>query len=343
MRTGIWLLLAMAACNGETSGKDDSETTGGGDDTGGGGGGGDNWVAAGQGFAWFVDGEEDNSVLHLEMGQVRPPKEGEIYYGRVSQAGANPIIIAEIPITTDELIFEYDLGINAVIEGYDTFEAYAGTDSSAEGAPLWRGQVSPEIYTSIQNLLVSSDATPGQEGSLRSLENYIERLREEIATNVGTGRELSVLRAHGEKIANAIDGTEEDYDDSGTGETYEYHFGVLNQGGYIDLILSDLGTAVSTIEPTDPIAEFANYAYDCTQLIEGKAEIASRFASTAAVTAATGSAEAQLLLADESLGYSLLGQDGVDEGEDVDPITEGTLECAIYHVSEMMRMPVLVP
>ena len=343
MRAGIGWLVVLVACNGGGGeGKDDTSGATG-DDTGGGGGTGDVWAAAGSGYAWFVDGEEDNSVLHLEVGQVRPPRDGEVYYGRVSKGGAEPIVIAEIPISTDELVFEYELGLNAVIEGYDTFEAFAGSDTSVDGAPLWAGQVDPATYDTVQRLLVQSDDTPGQEGSLRSLEAYIERLREEIATNVGTGQDLTTLRATGEKIANAIDGTEEDYDDSGSPDTYAYHFGILNSGGYMDLIFSDLNTVALSVDPLDPISDFVNYAYDCTQLIEGKAEIAANFASTAAVTAAPGSAEAQLLIADENLVYALLGQDGEDEGEDVDPVTEGTLECAIYHVSEMMRMQISVP
>ena len=130
-----WILIVLVACSGtgsksESGGGDSSIAT---DDTGGGGGSGDKWLPAGTGFGWFVDGTTDNSVFHLEMAQTRPPKDGEAYYGWISKSGQDPIALGEIPVTGEDLIFEADLGADAVLGGYDTFEAYA-TDNGGASA-----------------------------------------------------------------------------------------------------------------------------------------------------------------------------------------------------------------
>ena len=166
-----WILMLLVACNGGDGGKSESANDSGNTtDTGGGGGSVDNWLPAGTGYAWFVDGTTDNSVLHLEMVQVRAPRDGEAYYGWVSKAGADPLPVGEIAVSGEELVFEGEMGTDAVLEGYDTFEAYA-TDNggtSPDGTLLWAGAVDPTIFGVVRELLVESSATPDGLGSLRS-------------------------------------------------------------------------------------------------------------------------------------------------------------------------------
>jgi hypothetical protein len=341
----IIALLGLVACSGDGDGtgegKDSNTVT---DDTGGGGGGGNTWAVSGEGYAWFVDGTEGNSVLHLELAQTRAPKDGEAYYGWVSKGGQDPIPTGEIQVSGEELIFEGELGINAVAEGYDTFDAWATTNggTAQEGTHLWTGQVDPVIYGVVQNLLVASPNTPDGLGSLRSLEAYIDQIRTEIQANA-SGTDIDALQILSEKVSNGINGAEEDENDNGQIDKFGFQFGILNTGGYIDLILSDINDASHEVDPTDPIKEFGNNAYDCTQLIEDKAKAAASDSGTASVTGAAESAVTQLLSADENLGYARDGQDGDDEGTDIDPLTEGTLSCSIFYISEMMRMRVLTP
>ena len=339
----LWLLAGLAACTGGAgTGENKNDDSSAQDDTGGGGGSGDNWGPSGTGYGWFVDGAEDNSVFHLEMAATRAPRDGEAYYGWVTKAGEEPKPVGEIVVTGEDLIFEAELGFNAVLEGYDSFEAWA-TDNggtAAEGTRLWSGQVDPEIYSSIQNLLVASTTTPDGQGSLRSLEGYIERMQNSINDTVAATDDLSALHNEAERVVNAIEGTEHDVVGDGSVEMYDWQFSVLGNAGYISLILADISTVSAQVPPTDEIKEFGNHAYDCTELIETKVEAASRNAGTATAAGAPTTAETQLAKAVESLGFALNGEDGEDEGEDIDPITEGTLECAIFYVSEMMRMPV---
>lgn len=342
----VVLLGSLVGCQGGGESKtetDDSVPT---DDTGTGGGNEDLWAATGVGHAWFVDGVADNSIFHLEMEQTRSPKEGEAYYGWVSKNGADPLPVGEIVISGESVVFEYDLEVNAVLAGYDTFEAWATSNggSAPEGTQLWKGQVDPTIYASMQNLLVASPNTPDGEGSLRSLESYIENVNQQLTdTMTRTPDDLTVLVDEAEAVVNAVYGTMDDVDGDGTPSTYPFQFSIIGSGGYIELILTDISTVSAQVEPTNEIKDFGNYAYDCTELIENKTDRAASYADTATVAGAASSALSQLEKTSEQLGYALNGEDGDDEGEDIDPITEGALECAIFYVSEMMRMDVSVP
>ena len=180
-----WLMAGMllSACNKAVTDKEGDDTSGG-DDSGdtGNGGGGNLWRPSGTGFAWFVDGEADNSVLHLEMSGCTPPEEGTAYYGWVSKGGSSPLLVGEITVTGEDLVFDGEFGQDALLEGYDSFEAWA-TDNGGtapEGTQLWAGSVDPTIYGVVQELLLSSETTPGGEGSLRSLESYIEDVSQEL-------------------------------------------------------------------------------------------------------------------------------------------------------------------
>lgn len=337
-----WILIALLACNGSGEGKSESDDTGVTEtDTGGGGGSGDKWLPAGTGYAWFVDGVENNSLFHLEMAQTRPPKDGEAYYGWISKGGVDPIALGEIPVTGEDLVFEGELGKDAVLGGYDTFEAYA-TDNggaAAEGTFLWGGQVDPTIVGVVNDLLVASTSTPDGKGSLRSLQDYLVQLQDAVAT-AATESDLAKLHSQAEKIANAIDGTADDVNNDGSVEQFPWQVGVVGETGFVNLILSDISAASAQVTPPNPIKDFAKEAYDCTQLVESHANLASNTARTATVAGAVSSGQTQLTATLEELQVAADGQDGDDTDTSIDPVTEGTLSCAIYYVSEMARMEV---
>jgi hypothetical protein len=333
--------LAVGCTGGSADGKDDTADTE--EDTGGGGTG-DLWRASGSGVAYFLDGSGDNSLFHMELTRCTPPAEGEAYYGWVSRGGEDAIALGEITVTNEEVYFEADIGENAIIGGYDTFEAWA-TDNGGtarEGTLLWQGQVDAVVYDVIQNLLISSDATPDGQGSLRSVESAVQALRNAGQEVVDAGFVQSEFQAAGEAIANGLEGTSEDHNDDGTVSTLPDQLGVLSDGGYIDLILSDLDAATLQVDPGNPIKDYINYAYDCTQAIETHARYAAVSADVVSICLSEDSCESRMLDALTELGYALDGQDLNEDGT-IDLLTEGTIECALSYVSEMVQMAVSTP
>lgn len=313
------------------------------DDTGGGGSG-DTWRPSGSGVAYFLDGAEDNSLFHLEMTRCTEPAEGEAYYGWVSRGGADPIAVGEIACVGEEVYFEYDIGENAIIGGYDTFEAWA-TDNGGTtpaGTQLWAGQVDPVIYTVIQDLLIASDVTPDGQGSLRSVETAVQNVRGIAQAALDAPFDQDDFQEAGETIANALDGTAEDRDDNGAVATLDGQLPVLGDEGYIELILADLTTASLQVDPGNPIKDYINYAYDCTQKIESHATYAAISADVAAVCLSEESCDVRMEDVVEEIDYALVGEDENEDGT-IDLLTEGTVECAVKWVSELVQMPVETP
>lgn len=337
----VWLVL-LAACDGPD--EEDNKETGTEEDDTGGGGSGSLWRPAGEGTAYFADGAEDNSLFHLELTRCNDPDEGEAYYGWVSRGGEEAISLGEIPVSAEEVYFEYDIGVNALTEGYDTFEAWA-TDNGGtarEGTQLWVGEVNPVIYGVIQTLLISSTDTPDGEGSLRSVETAVENIRTEAQGAIDAEFSMDDFQASGEAVANALEGTSEDRNDDGTVSTIDGQLGVLDDAGYIAIILSDLDEASDQVDPGDPIKDYANYAYDCTQRIEAHAAEAALDADIASICLSEETCESRMTDAVVYLDYALAGQD-VDENGAIEDLTEGTIECAINYVSQMAQMTVTTP
>jgi hypothetical protein len=344
LAAALLLIVSPAVgCSGDGAGVKDSGDSAT-DDTGeGGGGGGVQWRPTGSGVAYFADGTTDNSLFHLEMSRVIDPEEGTAYYGFVSKGGVDPIAVGAITPNGEEVSFEADIGENAIIEGYDTFEAWANADGTqGSGEQLWAGQVDPVIYGVVQNLLIASTDTPDGQGSLRSVESAVEDLRDFSQSIVDAPPDLTEIRRDAEGITNAIRGEGEDLDADGTVTVHGSALSILGDAGYINLILSDLDAVAAQVEPTDPIREDANRAYDCTQAIEAHARNAALDAEVTSAAAAEATAMTTLGRAIDELGYALDGQDTNGDGT-VDAETEGTIECAVLYVSEMAEMSVTTP
>lgn len=337
-------VLGLVGCTGK-DGTGNGDDTGGADDTGGGGGTGTLWRPAGQGTAWFLDGTADNSLFHLEMTRVNEPREGEAYYGWISVSGdaSSKISVGEIAVTGDEVVFEFDVGENAIIAGYDTFEAWASTDGmEGSGEQLWAGQVNTVIFDVIQNLLISSDSTPDGQGSLRSVETAVEAIRVRAQEAVDGEFSLDSFTEEAEAVSNGLAGTSTDRNDDGTVTTMEGQLGIIGESGYVELIKADLDAASAQVDPGDPIKDFANYAYDCTQAIEAHADNAADEADVATICTGEESCDERMTDAIVEIDYALSGQD-VNEDGTIDLLTEGTIECAISYVSEMAQMTVETP
>lgn len=343
-----WMAVALAACT-EGGGAGTKDSADDGDDSGGGGGG-TTWRAGGEGIAYFLDGAQDNSLLHLELTRVPDPPEGAAYFGFVTRGGQDPLEVGEITVSGEEVYFEGEIGADAIVEGYDGFEAWANTTGTyGDGEQAWVGQVDPVVYEVIQGLVMSSDQTPSGEGSLRAVESLLEDLAIETQLLMDNSPPLADIQAGAEGLANAITGDDRDLDDDGSTEVYGDDLPILLDGsGYVALILADLGDASGQVEPTDPIRTLADYAYDNIQAMESHAKEASE--SLDVVTAVTSEEQADLRFAEalEHLTFALQGQD-LDESGTVDcrvanpTYSEGTIECALVYVSQMAQMSVAVP
>ena len=329
--------LFLTGCDGAA--KEDSSDSADEDDTGSGGG--NTWRAAGSGKAWFVDGASDGSRLHLEVSRTMPPKEGERYWGYVTRGGADVIPLGEIVVTGEDVIYDGEIGLNAIMEGYDGFAAFAGTeDVYGEGAPLWVGSVDTTVYGVIESLLLSSTELGG-EGSLRAVETAVQTLADRLRQSIDGTDDVDTLNADAEAVANGIRGaaTAEDLDLNGTIEVEDVGRAIYGDDSYVDLILGDLVVAAGVVDPTGTQRDYINYAADCVGRVEDFARYAAIDAGAATGAAGASVAEGQMENAHENLIFALDGKDEDDSGS-IDLSTEGTIECALEWVSRLGEMDV---
>ncbi len=341
------VLLATTTACGDEEGKGDGDGDDGGDgggdggdDGGDGGGGGDTWRPGGLGEAYFADGTTDGSRFHLEMQAVPDPRDGEAYYGWLLEPGGQSIALGEITVSGGEVLFETDVGLNALLDGYTRFEAYAGgADANVSGEALWVGTVDPDLEDAYQQLLLSTEEVPGQEGSIRAIQTTIEAaltLAQDTADNV---TDLPTMQARAEQISNALTGLAEDLRPDGTAETIADTHPVLGEGGGVDLVLRDLDQASASVEPGNPVKDLANWSYDCTQEVERHADDAAGVAAIVTASASVDAGATRLRQVVETLEYAIAGEDQNDDGN-VDPIDEGALNCALDFVNQMAFLEV---
>lgn len=334
-------LLAFGCTDDKGKGQGDT-----GEGGGGGGGGGDDtgetdlWRAMGAGEAYLVDGKSDNSLFTLDLENTTPPRDGEQYWGWLT-GGASDIELGAIEVTGDTVFFQGEIGLNGLLEGYDSFEAWAGPDSGARetGDALWHGEIDPSLKSAYEDLLLSSSDTPDGEGSVRTVETTAETTityaQEAIDQSLGVTEIYDIAEA----VHNAITGGNEDVDGDGTTHTIDGVMPILGDDGLILLILEDLDAASAAVEPGHPIKDLANYAYDCTQRIEEHAEGAATQAGLATVCGSEDACDGYLAEAIEHLQYTLEGYD-TNGDDEIDLEVEGTIECAVFFVSQMAYMDV---
>ncbi len=333
-------VMLLSGCNGDGAGKGDSGA-GAADDSGGGGGG-SNWRPAGEGYAYFIDGVAANSVLVVELTRCIDPEAGTAYYGWISRGGADAVALGEITCVSGEVQFAGEIGVNALELGYDTFDAWASPDGTATGTALWHGQVDPALLATVTELVVADTSTRDGEGSLRSLKSQTEEYIVWAAAVVAETLDVEPAQGQAEALANAVGGTSGDFDADGEVSTIDGSFPLLGDAGYVPLILADVAAVSSGVDPNDPIKEFANNAYDCVQRAESNADDAVQSALVGTVCGAESTCDASLNDAIDSLGNALVGED-LDGSGAIDPLTEGTTDCALYYVAQMMRMSVGTP
>lgn len=333
----------------DTSGKDTGE--GDTDDTASGGGQQDNWSPAGAGTAYFTDGETDNSLFTLELAGANEPRDGEAYYGFVSDgAGGDLVALGEIQVNGEDVLFTSDIGENAILAGYSHFEAWAsdGNGDEPEGDPVWEGNVDTTVYDVIQRLLIANPDTPDGSGSLRALESQLEFLRDECEAASNGGLEADELALVGEMVGNALEDPTVDANNDGDDDLYDSVYPVTSDEDkgsgedYIHLIAADFKAAADVIDPRDPIRGYIEEAYDGLDLTEYTIITFSADSARDAATASTV-AVAENLLDDVSEDMTLCLEGGdVNEDGVVDPQVEVGIEWAIDRTSYMAHMTVQV-
>ncbi len=331
------LVFLLACGNGKLAGEDEGGGDGGPalDDTGGDEEV-DRWAAAGSGVAYLLDGSTDNSLFHLEISATIPPREGEVYVGWLSGGADGPVELGEITVTSGSVLFEAEIGFNGLLAGYDTLDVYAGPPgvTAATGEHLWTGQIDPALKGAYERLLISNSSTPGSEGSGRAIESTIEAIQAFTQADMDASTPVETLNEHAALIRDTIRG-EGSASIDGT-------MAILGDEGLVELILADLDVASAAVEPGNPVKDLANFAYDCVQRIETHASEAARKADVATVCAGEDYCDSVLATVVENLQYALDGYDLNEDGT-VDPTTEGTVECAVYNISQMAYMEVAVP
>lgn len=333
-----WLGLLVAGCGAKdgAGGGDTSDTS---DDSGGGGG--VTWRPSGEGYGFFIDGARENSTFRLELTRVTAPDDGQAYYGWLSRGGASAISLGEIPVDGDTVAFEAELDLDALSGGYDTFRAVqapAGTPAS-EGDGVWEGAIDPTLLANIGDLLLASSATRTGSGLLRSLDGELAILSAyATATTTGSYTEAE-YHDRAEAIYNALSGENADLDNDGDKETMDDAGPLDGDAGLVDAVYAGLDAISGGVQPGDPIKDFANYAYDCTRRGEDRFRFVLASAGVGAVCASASSCQSAFT----NMAYDLdIARTGVDADESgaIDLITEATLPCAVYYVSQMARMDV---
>jgi hypothetical protein len=339
-----WLAAVTAmGCSGEGGGgeakpTDTQDTAGGGGET--------PWKAAGAGKAYFADGDEDNSLFTLELSRVLAPADGNAYYGFLSVDGADVASLGEIIVSGEDVTFNYDLGVNGVIVGYNHFEAWHNaTGVQGVGDPVWEGDVDPTVYAALQNLLVESDSTLDGQGTMRSLETTLEDLAAyALAVSEDSSLSVSEVAEEAEMVCNAIEAPADDHDGDGTITEFDSYIAVLGDTSYVEFIRADLDAAYDELDPLSDSAEAIRNAYDGIDSVVESADYARGRAYSATAAASASSALYYMGEASVALGEALTGADTErDEDTDIDPIYECGLEGALDWISQAAQMEVGVP
>lgn len=321
---------------------------GSGDDTASGGGSGDDWRASGSGIAFFADGSEDNSLFRLQLNHCQPPRDGESYYGWVSKDGADQESLGEIVVNGDTVDFSSDIGTNAIIGGYNHFEAWASKDSDiGTGEMLWEGDVDTTVYSVIQRLLIESPDTPDGQGSLRTMESELETLATAAKDLKDASPDIGDLKAQAEAIANGLQEPADDIDGDGDVSILDDFIAIRgenseHEGGLVGLVDADLQAVAAAIPPGTPIRDYVDDGYDGLDVVYLWSHDAWSKAAVAANSAAEETGDAKLAAAISSMDTAITGVDTNVDGI-IDVPTEGGLDRLVYWISLMAYMDVKTP
>jgi hypothetical protein len=306
------------------------------------------WVATGNGTAYFLDGLQANSIFTLEMSVITPPPENDGFVGYLVGAGIGDVYLGPIPVAETTLFWQAEANINALLNGYNRFEIRL--TNSAE--VVYSGQVDPVIEETYHRLLISSPDTPDGDGSLREIQQTLQAILDHQQVLLDTTTGIEALADGTEKTLNTALVDEDDHDKDGTVEQLPNYLPLIGDNladtsslnNLRNLVLADLDAASAAahqISPTHPIKDLANYAYDCTQLVGTYVQDATDeiYYVATGVTTEEVAARIRITNANQYLSYAFAGFDTNENGV-IDDLTEGTINCSIDRISRMAYMDV---
>jgi hypothetical protein len=306
------------------------------------------WIATGSGTAYFLDGLQSNSIFTLEMDLITPPPENDGFLGYLVGAGIGDVYLGPLPVTETTLFWQSEANLNALLNGYNRFEIRLASSEDV----IYSGQVDPVIEETYHRLLISSPDTPDGDGSLREIQQTLQAIIDHQQALLDTNTGIEALTDGTEKTLNTALVDEADYNNDGTIEQLSDYSPLVGNSlantseldNLRNQVLADLAAASAAaheIAPTHPIKDLANYAYDCTQLVGTYVQDATDEVYYVATGVTTEEIAARLRISNANL-YLNYAFDGFDANEDgvIDDLTEGTINCSIYHVSRMAYMDV---
>jgi hypothetical protein len=255
-------------------------------------------------------------------------------------------LMGPIPVSVSEVDFEFELGVNGLLNGYREFKVFQHDEAPLNpgvGDPVWAGEMSGESLALVQGLIGGSGAA--DVGSLRATETAVETIIEAAQSAIDNFTVLPDFNAAAEAISNAITGVEEDVDKNGQVETIEgVEKGIVGHNSHVEDIFAELTNAFDAfggVEAEEHIRLAIGNAYDCIQRVEYHALRAQAYAGLGTVCAAQGACESTMRIVLDELGMALTGEDLNEDGV-VDQEEEGTIECGIEYISRLVGFPVTV-
>jgi hypothetical protein len=174
------------------------------------------------------------------------------------------------------------------------------------------------------------------------LESDLESLLARTEDGIASAGDIGEWHQLAEAVYNSIGDEQADLDEDGEARTLEGQWPILGDAGHVRMVLDGLDVISAQVKAGDPIKDFANFAYDCTQRVEQFADSALRHAGTGGVCASDSSCADAMASALYELGNAQTGFD-VDASGTVEREEEATIGCALYYVNQMARMEISVP
>ena len=334
------LYFALACSNGSNSKSDDTANSEpGAEDTA------PPWVPGGKGIAYLLDGTTNNSLFTLELTNATIPPEGDSYAGFLL-GGTSEISLGELTVDGSDVYWQAEIGYNGLMDGVNRFEARL-----SDGTVVYGGNVDPTIEQAYRQLLIASPYTPSGEGSIRALQSAIQRYIEfaQEGVDLAANGDFAVIQTRGEMLFNSIYGIADDRNNDGQVSVIDNILPITDalngtstaETFLVELVLDDLALGSSAVDPGHPIKDLANYAYDCTQLVEQPAREAAEQGDAATACGSIEFCSSKMQRAKEFLEVALMGTD-IDEDGTISIENEASIQCALYHVNQMAYMDIAV-
>lgn len=308
------------------------------------------FYATGEGTAYFLDGLQANSLVTINMNPISIPPEDELYVVYLLNDQGLELYAGPMPVSNTTISWQSELNTNALLQGYNRLQIRFMSDNRI----IYSGSIDPVVYNTYSQLIVSSPDTASGEGSLREIQHTLQAIYAHQDYLINLSGDLTAIYNGAEAMVNSVFGSNVDYNGDGTVESINGVSALIGENlantqdtsNLRNLVLRDLASASAAahqIAPTHHIKDLANYAYDCTQLVGTYVQEAADITDNIAAKLVTDEVgmDARLTESNQYISYAIHGFDTNEDGA-IDDFTEGTINCAIYYVSQMAYMDIEV-